>query len=148
WRNVPCSEEGGCGAGYDDTTFPRDLSLDVNYSVTSSLRASVSINTDFAEVESDQRQVNLTRFPLRFPERRGFFLEGSNVFGFAPGSQSSPFYSRNIGLDSGSGQQIPILYGTRLTGQLGAFELGFYQIGTGDHDYFDSDLGAEAEIEG
>jgi hypothetical protein len=130
WRNVP-------DAPGDATTFPADLSLDVNYSVTSSLRASASVNTDFAEVESDQRRVNLTRFPLRFPERRNFFLEGSGVFSFAPSSGPSPFYSREIGLTEG--QPVPITYGTRLTGQAGAFELGFYQIGTGKHEYFDAD---------
>ena len=59
----------------DQNFSAADLSLDLNYSLTSSLRASVSINTDFAEVESDQRRVNLTRFPLRFPEQRDFFLE-------------------------------------------------------------------------
>ncbi len=127
WRNVP--------GNADPTTFPRDLSLDVNYSLTSSLRASASVNTDFAEVESDQRRVNLTRFPQRFPERRDFFLEGSGVFTFAPRSGPSPFFSRRIGLRSG--QQIPIQYGTRLTGQAGKFELGFYQIGTGAHGWFD-----------
>lgn len=125
WRQVP--------EHADPTTFPRDLSLDVNYSLTSSLRASASVNTDFAEVESDQRRVNLTRFPIRFPERRDFFLEGSGVFTFAPRSGPSPFFSRRIGLLSG--EQIPIRYGTRLTGQAGRFELGFYQIGTGTHRY-------------
>ena len=124
------------------------MSLDLNYSVTSSLRASLSINTDFAEVESDQRQVNLTRFALRFPERRGFFLEGSGVFSFSESSNASPFYSRNIGLDASSGQQIPILYGTRLTGQVGDYELGFYQIGTGDHTYFDPSANASPTIQG
>jgi len=116
--------------------WPRDVSLDVNYSVTSSLRASASINTDFAEVESDQRRVNLTRFPLRFPERRDFFLEGSGVFNFAPSNGASPFYSRNIGLNEG--QPIPIQYGTRLTGQVDKYELGFYQIGTDRLRYLDS----------
>ena len=125
WKNVP--------EHADPTTFPRDISMDVNYSVTSSLRASASINTDFAEVESDQRRVNLTRFPQRFPERRDFFLEGSGVFSFAPRSGPSPFFSRRIGLRSG--QQIPIQYGTRLTGQAGRYELGFYQIGTAEHSY-------------
>ncbi|MEC7807596.1 MAG: DUF5916 domain-containing protein, partial [Gemmatimonadota bacterium] len=127
WRTIPANAE--------PTTVPRDLSLDVNYSVTSSLRASLSVNTDFAEVESDQRRVNLTRFPIRFPERRNFFLEGSNVFSFAPGLAMSPFYSRNIGLRSG--QQIPINYGGRVTGQVGQYEVGFYQLGTGDHTYLD-----------
>jgi len=127
WRSIPANAE--------PTTVPRDLSLDVNYSVTSSLRASLSVNTDFAEVESDQRRVNLTRFPIRFPERRNFFLEGSNVFSFAPRSGPSPFYSRNIGLRSG--QQIPINYGGRVTGQVGEYEVGFYQLGTSDHEYLD-----------
>jgi hypothetical protein len=148
WRNVPCADPTGCGSAYDATTFPRDLSLDLNYSVTSSLRASLSINTDFAEVESDQRQVNLTRFPLRFPERRGFFLEGSGVFSFSQSSNPSPFYSRHIGLDARSGQQIPITYGTRLTGQAGQYELGFYQIGTGDHTYFSTAADADLTIQG
>ena len=129
WRNVP--------ANAVQNTYPADVSLDVNYSVTSSLRASVSVNTDFAELESDQRRVNLTRFPLRFPERRDFFLEGSGVFSFAPRSGPTPFYSRNIGIRDG--QQVPIRYGTRLTGQVDAFELGFYQIGTGNHSYLDVD---------
>lgn len=148
WKHVPCADPSACGARYDATTFPRDVSLDVNYSVTSSLRASLSINTDFAEVEADQRQVNLTRFPLRFPERRGFFLEGSGVFGFGGSGGASPFYSRHIGLDERSGEQIPILYGTRLTGQVGAYELGFYQIGTGDHRYYSPTSGADVTIEG
>ena len=134
WRNVP--------GNTDPTTFPRDISLDVNYGVTSSLRAAASINTDFAEVESDQRRVNLTRFPQRFPERRNFLLEGSGVFTFAPRSGPSPFFSRRIGL--GSGEQIPIQYGTRLTGQAGRYELGFYQIGTQSHSYLDA--GAEADL--
>lgn len=125
WKNVPTD--------LDPTTYPADVSLDVNYNVTSSLKASVSINTDFAEVESDQRQVNLTRFSQRFPEQRDFFLEGSGVFSFAPGSMVSPFYSRNIGIRSG--RQVPLEYGGRMTGQVGAFELGFYQIGTGELDY-------------
>lgn len=128
WRNVPTNT--------DPTTYPSDISLDLNYSVTSSLRASVSVNTDFAEVESDQRRVNLTRFPQRFPEQRDFFLEGSGVFSFASSSGPSPFYSRRIGLNAG--QQIPLQFGTRLTGQAGPFELGFYQIGTGRTDYLDS----------
>ncbi len=121
WRNVPDEA--------DDTTFPRDLSLDLNYSVTESLRASFSVNTDFAEVESDQRRVNLTRFPLVFPERRDFFLEGSGVFAFAPRSGPRPFFSRRIGLEEG--RQIPIDFGARVNGQVSLYEVAFYQIRTG-----------------
>jgi len=117
----------------DPTTFPSDVSLDLSYSITSSLRASLSLNTDFAEVEVDDRRVNLTRFPLRFPERRTFFLEGSGVFSFAERNGVSPYFSRRIGLEEG--EQIPIRYGARVTGQVGRYELGFVQVNTGDHDY-------------
>lgn len=121
----------------DPTTFPTGASLDLNYSITSSLRASLSINTDFAEVEVDQRRVNLTRFPLRFPERRDFFLEGSGVFSFAPRSGPSPYFSRRIGLNRG--EPIPITYGGRLTGQAGDYELGFIQVRTDQHTLGDDE---------
>ena len=123
WQNTPANE--------DPNEFPVDVSLDLNYSVTSSLRASVSFNTDFAEVEADERRVNLTRFPLFFPERRDFFLEGSSAFTFAPSSGPSPFFSRRIGLNGG--EQIPIRIGARVTGQVGSREIGFYQMRTGSH---------------
>jgi len=92
----------------------------------------VSVNTDFAEVEVDQRRVNLTRFPLRFPEQRDFFLEGSGVFSFAPRNGAQPYFSRNIGLVGG--QPVPVNYGARLGGQSGRWELGFLQVGTGGVD--------------
>ena len=88
--------------------------------------------------------MNLTRFPLRFPERRDFFLEGSGVFSFAPRSGPSPFFSREIGINDG--HQIPVTYGTRLTGQTGAFELGFYQIATAKLTYFDDDAAGDLTI--
>jgi len=110
-------------------TTPSDFGFDVGYSITPSLRASVSVNTDFAEVEVDQRRVNLTRFPLRFPEQREFFLEGSGVFNFVPGNSVEPYFSRRIGLAGGN--PVPIRYGTRLTGQAGAFDVGFLQVRTG-----------------
>jgi hypothetical protein len=100
--------------------------FDVTYSITPSLRAAFTVNTDFAEVEVDQRRVNLTRFPLSFPERRDFFLEGSGVHSFA---WASPFYSRRIGLVAG--QEVPIRYGARLAGNAGPYELGLYQVRTG-----------------
>ncbi len=129
WRSVIEDE--------DPNTFPRDVSLDVNYSITPSLRASFSVNTDFAEVEVDDRRVNLTRFPQRFPERRDFFLEGSGVFSFAGSSGVSPYFSRRIGLEGG--EQVPIDYGARLGGQAGRYELGFIHVGTGSHTFLDPD---------
>lgn len=128
WRNEP--------GNVDPTTYPRDISLDINYSITPGLRTSLSFNTDFAEVESDQRRVNLTRFPLRFPEQRGFFLEGSGIFTFAPRSNPTPFFSRNIGLVGG--RAIPIDYGLRMTGQVGRTDVGFFQVGVGDLEYLDN----------
>ncbi len=127
WRNTPADD--------DPVTYPGDVSLDLNYSVTPSLRASLSFNTDFAEVESDQRRVNLTRFPLRFPEQRGFFLEGAGIFSFAPRSNPTPFFSRNIGLVAG--KPVPIQYGVRMTGQVGRTDVGFFQVGVGDDQYKD-----------
>jgi hypothetical protein len=100
--------------------------LDITRSLTPSLRAGLSINTDFAEVEVDERRVNLTRFPQRFPELREFFLEGSGVFSFR---WADPFFSRRIGLVEG--QEVPIRYGARLGGQIGGYELGLYQVRTG-----------------
>jgi hypothetical protein len=103
------------------------VGMDVTYSLTPSLRAAATVNTDFAEVEVDQRRVNLTRFPLRFPEQRDFFLEGSGVFSF---NWADPFFSRRIGLVQG--QEVPIRAGARLGGQAGRYELGFYQVRTGE----------------
>ena len=120
WRDVT-------GTG---TEVPADVGFDVNYNVTSSLRAAASVNTDFAETEVDRRRVNLTRFPLFFPERRDFFLEGASVFSFSPRSRVTPFFSRRIGL--ASGEAIPITYGARLAGQAGAYDMGFLQVRTGE----------------
>lgn len=121
WQDTPAAEK--------PVTYTSNVSLDLGYSLTPSLRAAVSVNTDFAEVEVDQRRVNLTRFPLRFQERRDFFLEGSGVFSFAERSGPSPYFSRRIGLEGG--EPIPITYGARLGGQAGKYELGFFQVRTG-----------------
>ena len=86
--------------------FKANGGTDVFYQVTPSLKASLSINTDFAETEADARQINLTRFDIRLSEKRNFFLDGSNYFSFADGRASdlrppsgkiSPFFSRPLG---------------------------------------------------
>jgi hypothetical protein len=105
-----------------------DAGFDVTYSLTTNLRASATVNTDFAETEVDERRVNLTRFPLRYPEQRDFFLEGSGVFEFAPSSSVYPYFSRRIGLEGG--RPIPILAGGRMAGQLGDFDVGLIQVRT------------------
>ena len=92
---------------------------DVRYSLTPQLDAILTVNPDFAETEADARQINLTRFPLFFPEKRGFFLEGSNVFRFGLGLAGDfiPFYSRRIGLLDE--QLVPLLGGVKVLGQAG-----------------------------
>ena len=115
-----------------DVDTPADVGIDLNYSLTSSLRAALTVNTDFAETEVDRRRVNLTRFPLFFPEQRDFFLEGASVFDFSPLSFVRPYFSRRIGLEGG--RAVPITYGARLAGQAGAQDLGFLQVRTGGLD--------------
>ena len=88
------------------------------------------MNTDFAEAEVDQRRVNLTRFPLQFPEQRDFFLEGSSIFSFAASSGPNPFFSRRIGLVGGD--PVPIVLGARVIGRTGNTGIGFYQIRTAE----------------
>ncbi len=117
-----------------------DLGFDVKYGVTQNLVADLTVNTDFAQVEADEQQVNLTRFSLFFPEKREFFLEnqGTFVFGGARSSGTSGggtdtpvlFYSREIGLDRG--QEVPIDVGGRMSGRIGRFSIGFLNIRTGD----------------
>ena len=109
-----------------DTTYTGDTGIDFVYNVTPSLRANFTVNTDFAETEVDDRQVNLTRFSLRFPEKREFFLEGSNFFSFS--GFGDAFFSRRIGLNNGQPQRID--YGAKLTGQAGAHDIGVLQVRT------------------
>jgi hypothetical protein len=113
-----------------ETSTSADAGLDINYSITPSLKASVTVNTDFAEAEVDQRRINLTRFPLFFPERRDFFLEGANIFEFAPSSSVNPFFSRRIGLRGG--EPVPITYGARLLGNAGEYNLALLHVRTGE----------------
>ena len=112
------------------------LGLDVKYGITRNLTADFTYNTDFAQVEADEQQVNLTRFSLFFPEKREFFLEGRGNFDFAQGGgvdgAGAPrlFFSRRIGLQAG--EVVPILAGARLTGKVGAFDVGALNLQTDD----------------
>jgi hypothetical protein len=113
-----------------------DIGFDVKYGITKSLTLDVTYNTDFAQVEDDQAQVNLTRFSLFFPEKREFFLEGQGLFTFGSGAGSNTsvvpvmFFSRRIGLHQG--RPIPIVAGTRMMGQAGRYSLGALSITTDD----------------
>ena len=110
----------------------RPLGLDATYRITPQLAAVLTANTDFAETEVDSRQLNITRFPLFFPERRSFFLEGSNQFefGLGLGSNFIPFFSRRVGLFQG--QQIPVLAGAKLNGRAGRWNIGMLDVQTDD----------------
>ncbi|MEQ1868705.1 MAG: DUF5916 domain-containing protein [Vicinamibacterales bacterium] len=127
------------GSGTVGAPVPRDLSasagIDAKYGVTRSLTADLTYKTDFAQVEADEQQVNLTRFSLSFPEKRDFFLENQGVFGFGGAAASNAsstsdlpllFYSRRVGLNEG--RQIPIQGGGRLSGRAGRYSLGLLNI--------------------
>jgi hypothetical protein len=134
-----------------------EAGLDVKYAVTQGLVADLTVNTDFAQVEADEQQINLTRFNLFFPEKRDFFLENQGTFafggiavnsaggnfggGFIGGSTAAPimFYSRRIGLHGN--QQVPLNVGGRLTGRAGKYSVGVLNIQTGDKE---EDFGAPA----
>lgn len=120
-----------------------DIGGDLKYGVTANLTADLTVNTDFAQVEIDEQQVNLTRFNLFLPEKREFFLEGRGLFDFGRGGSSTGgggfggssdvpymFYSRRIGLNRG--RIVPIDVGGRLTGKAGAWGVGLMNIQTGD----------------
>ena len=106
---------------------------DVNYLITPTMKLNLTINTDFAQVESDRTQVNLTRFSLYYPEKREFFLEGKNYFDFGLGYSIQPFYSRRIGL-APDRTAIPIIAGLRLMGKAGKTSLGGMSIQTAQKD--------------
>jgi hypothetical protein len=110
--------------------------IDIFKNLTPNVMASVTVNTDFAETEVDERQINLTRFPLFFPEKRAFFLEGAGVFEIA-GMDSFhgdlvPFFTRRIGLLRGD--QVPIGAGVKVVGRQSGFNVGVLDVQTRDLD--------------
>jgi len=117
---------------------PGDVGVDAKYGVTANLTADLTVNTDFAQVEVDEQQVNLTRFSLLYPEKRDFFLEGRGLFDFARSGQATSsttvtpalFYSRRIGLNGS--RIIPIDVGGRLTGKVERYGIGAMNIETRD----------------
>ncbi len=103
--------------------------LDMKYGLTSNLTMDLTVNTDFAQVEADDEQVNLTRFDLYFEEKRQFFLERASIFDFNTGGSGTMFYSRRIGLDD-DGNIVPIIGGMRLIGRKNGWDLGFLDMQT------------------
>ena len=149
-KNVEIKPYGSSSLTTENVALPRvsndvnaDWGADVKYGITQNMTADMTYKTDFAQVEADEQQVNLTRFSLLFPEKRDFFLENQGTYEFGgvgrvmpnsmtPGTTTSAdvpilFYSRRIGLDA-SGNAVPIVGGGRLTGRVGKFSLGLLNI--------------------
>ncbi|MEQ9103834.1 MAG: DUF5916 domain-containing protein [Rhodothermales bacterium] len=109
-----------------ESDLTRDMGVDMKYGITSNITLDLTVNTDFAQVEADNTQLNLTRFSLFFPEKREFFLERSGLFEHGSSRRTQTFFSRRIGLSE------DILAGARMTGQIGRFSVGLLNIETGD----------------
>jgi hypothetical protein len=125
------------GAAPFDNRSKSNAGFDFKYGLTRSLIVDATYRTDFAQVEEDLQQVNLTRFSVFFPEKRDFFIEGQGIFDFGgvqagstPGDVPLLFFSRQIGLSNG--QDVPVAGGVRLTGRAGAFSVGALNIQTED----------------
>jgi hypothetical protein len=106
---------------------------DLKLAVAPTLTLDLTLNSDFAQVEVDRQVVNLTRFPLQFPEKRPFFLESSGIFGMGEPGEVELFYSRRIGLAE-DGRPIPLDAGARLHGRSGGYRLGLLAVRTGDDE--------------
>ena len=111
-----------------DSEFTRQAGVDFKYALTSNLTLDATINTDFAQVEADDQQVNLSRFSLFFPEKRQFFQERSALFEFSTGRRDRLFHSRQIGINDG--QTVRILGGGRLVGRVGEWDIGLINMQT------------------
>ncbi len=122
-------------AQYDKQTgqnagFPLTGGLDVKYGIRSNMVLNLMANTDFSATDVDQEQFNLTPFPIFIPEKRQFFLENAGIFTFDIGDQDQLFFSRQIGIDSVTGNQVPVNGGAKLTGTLGRLQFGVMDVDT------------------
>ena len=118
----------------NQATYEWKPSLDVTQRITTDITAQLTVNTDFAETEVDSRQTNLTRFPVLYPEKRQFFLEGADIFdfGLSLGRSLMPFYSRKIGLYDG--REVPIMWGGKVNGKVKNTHFGSLITQTGAVD--------------
>ncbi len=127
------SELNSTETAYDEKINNKlNVGFDLKYGISSNLTLDLTVNTDFAQVEVDDQQINLTRFPLFFPEKRQFFLERSSTFNFNSGGPNTLFYSRRIGLYDG--EIVPIYSGLRLVGRKGKWDFGFLDMQTAKID--------------
>lgn len=112
------------------TDLSQDAGFDAKVGLSQGLTLDVTVNTDFAQAEVDDQQVNLTRFSLFLPEKRGFFLENAGLFAVGASRTAELFFTRRIGLSGG--QEVPIVAGARLTGRLAGLQVGALSIQTND----------------
>ena len=120
---------------YDKVTgqnarFPLTGGVDIKYGLRSNMVLNLTGNTDFADTDVDLEPFNLTPFKVFIPEKRQFFLENAGIFNFLIGEQDQLFFSRNIGIDPVTGQQVPVNGGAKLTGTLGRTEFGVLDVDT------------------
>jgi len=113
-----------------NAAFPLTGGLDVKYGIRSNIVLNLTGNTDFSATDVDQDQFNLTPFPIFIPEKRQFFLENAGIFDFDIGDQDKLFFSRQIGIDSVTGDQVPINGGAKLTGAVGRLQFGVMDVDT------------------
>ncbi|MEA3318361.1 MAG: DUF5916 domain-containing protein [Bacteroidota bacterium] len=122
---------GGAEFYNDKTDETGKIGGEINFDITPTLKLNFSVNTDFAQVESDRKQINLSRFSLYYPEKRQFFLEGKNYYSMNIG-HNYLFYSRRIGIEQNT--EVPIIGGTRLFGKLNKTNIGVMSIQTNEED--------------
>ena len=103
---------------------------DLKYGINSNLVANITVNTDFADADVDPLRLNLTPFKVFLPEKRPFFLENSGIFQFGEAGANQLFFSRQIGIDPNSGEQVPLDVGAKLTGSMGDFDVGALYVHT------------------
>jgi Domain of unknown function (DUF5916)/Carbohydrate family 9 binding domain-like len=116
---------------HGESDLEPDVGADLRYALSGTLTLDLTANTDFAQVEADEEQVALDRFPLFFPEKRRFFQEGSSNFDFATTGGGQLFHSRNIGLTADR-RPVPVLGGARLVGRVGPWDVGLLDMQTDD----------------
>lgn len=128
-----------------DAGWAGEAGFDVKYSVTPGLTLDASFNTDFAQVEVDEQQINLDRFSLFFPEKRPFFLENAGFFSIGTPQEVELFFSRRIGI--AGGQEVPIIAGGRLSGKAAGFNLGLLTMQTEAVEFVEPDDGDTTRVQ-
>jgi hypothetical protein len=130
--------------GNPEVAYGRQVGGDAKIGLNQSLTLDLTVNTDFAQAEVDDQQVNLTRFSLFFPEKRAFFLENAATFAVGASQSAELFFSRRIGLSAG--QEVPIRGGARMSGKVGDFQVGLLNIQTADVHQVDDVTGVRSQI--